>query len=104
MTDAERSTIAEYAGDARAGEEPQVLLDTLLNLRARLVKEQGNAPSEQQATSARLWTFTDHLNASIMESKSQAASILMEMAQRKDESTRLDSKIASLNSLRSKVE
>merc|ERR1740138_1118945 len=86
------------------GERPQQLLQTLTSLHERLQREQAAANSENQAMSTRLWSFTDHLNSSIMESKSQAASISMEMAQRKREHTRLGGKITSLNALLNKVE
>merc|ERR1719408_43123 len=90
--------------DPSAGVKPQELLKTLTKLQTRLQKEQSKTFAEHQAMAFKLWTFTDHLSSSIMESKSQAASISMEMAQRKREHTRLDGKIATLNALLSKVE
>jgi len=99
MTNDEKSTLA-----GATGARPQDLLQTLTKLHARLEKEQSQTYSEQQVMSLRLWSFSDHLTSSIMESKSQAAAISMEMAQRKREHTRLDGKIGSLNSLLSKVE
>lgn len=98
LTDDEKRTVSD------AGVKPQELLTTLTGLHSRLAKEQSKAYAEQQVMSLRLWTFTDHLNSSIMEAKSQTASIGMEMAQRKREHTRLDGKIAALTALMSKVE
>lgn len=103
MTNDEKSTMQNFQAGA-TGARPQELLKTLTKLHARLEKEQTQTFSEQQVMSLRLWSFSDHLTSSIMESKSQAAAISMEMAQRKREHTRLDGKIASLNSLLSKVE
>jgi len=110
MTEDEKNIMTEYASDPKpsqtsaAGARPQELLTTLTKLHDRLKKEQTLAFQEQQVMSLRLWSFTDHLSSSIMESKSQAASISMEMAQRKREHTRLDGKIAALTALLSKVE
>jgi hypothetical protein len=106
ISDEEKDILSDYTGDQRsnAGERPQQLLETLTNLHARLSQEQSTAYAEHQAMSLRLWSFTDHLNSSIMESKSQAASIGMEMAQRKREHTRLGGKIALLESLMGKVQ
>jgi hypothetical protein len=108
ITDDEKNIMSDFASDAKdsqgSGERPQQLLQTLTNLHARLVQEQKSAYAEHQVMALRLWSFTDHLNSSIMESKSQAASISMEMAQRKREHTRLGGKITSLNALLNKVE
>jgi len=110
MTDDEKNIMLNYVNDpkpeqaAATGARPQELLSTLTKLHTRLEKEQSKTYAEHQVMSLRLWTFSDHLNSSIMESKSQAASIGMEMAQRKREHTRLDGKIAALNGLLSKVE
>jgi len=111
MTDDEKNIMQNYASDpkpqqaaATAGARPQELLETLTKLHARLQKEQSRTYAEQQVMSLRLWSFTDHLNSSIMESKSQAASIGMEMAQRKREHTRLDGKIMTLSGLLNKVQ
>jgi sulfur carrier protein ThiS len=110
MTDDEKSIMSQYASDPKpaqvgaTGARPQELLQTLTKLLARLEKEESNAFAAHQVMSLRLWSFTDHLSSSIMESKSQAASISMEMSQRKREHTRLTGKIASLNGLLAKVE
>lgn len=108
MTDDEKNTMSSYVIDApqqtgSTGARPQELLQTLARLHARLEKEQSKTYAEQQVMSLRLWSFTDHLNSSIMEAKSQTASISMEMAQRKREHTRLDGKIGALNALSTKV-
>jgi len=107
MTDDEKNTMSGYVIGQKPdqnGARPQELYATLSRLHARLEKEQGKTYAEQQVMSLRLWSFTDHLNSSIMEAKSQTASISMEMAQRKREHTRLDGKISSLNTLLDKVE
>jgi hypothetical protein len=110
MTDDEKNIMTNYANDPKpeqvgsTGARPQELLSTLTTLHSRLEKEESRAYAEHQVMSLRLWSFSDHLNSSIMESKSQAASISMEMAQRKREHTRLDGKIGVLDSLLSKVE
>lgn len=110
MTEDEKNIMSEYTNDPKplqtgvTGERPQELLKTLNGLHARLLKEQGATFSEHQVMALRLWSFTDHLNSSIMESKSQSASIGMEMAQRKREHTRLDGKIGALNGLLKTVE
>lgn len=108
ISDDEKDIMSELVSDPKPtqspGERPQQLLQTLSSLHERLQREQATANSEHQVMSARLWSFTDHLNSSIMESKSQAASISMEMAQRKRERTRLDGKIAMLNTVQSKVQ
>lgn len=107
MTDDEKNGLSSYVVDGKAElpqANPQALLGTLTRLHSRLEKEQSKTYAEQQVMSLRLWSFTDHLNSSIMEAKSQTASIGMEMAQRKREHTRLDGKITSLNALLDKVE
>jgi len=110
VTDDEKTVMTQYASDPKpvqggaTGAKPQQLLQTLTKLHTRLAKEQSQAFSEQQVLSLRLWSFTDHLTSSIMESKSQAASIGMEIAQRKRERSRLGGKISALSALRSKVE
>jgi hemerythrin len=108
FSDEEKEIMSEYVNDPKPSQtvpdRPQQLLQTLTSLHERLQKEQSTASSEHQIMSTRLWSFTDHLNSSIMESKSQAASISIEMAQRKREHTRLDGKIASLAALMGKVE
>jgi len=110
MTDAEKKIMQEYVNDPTpsqaeaSGARPQELLKVLTNLQSRVEREKGLAAAENQVMSLRLWSFTDHLNSSIMESMSQSASISMEMAQRKREHTRLDGKISTLNDLLGKVE
>jgi len=107
MTDDEKNTMSTYVIGQKPdqnGARPQELFATLSRLHARLEKEQGKTYAEQQVMSLRLWSFTDHLNSSIMEAKSQTASIGMEMAQRKREHTRLDGKISGLTALQDKVE
>jgi len=110
MTDDEKNIMQNYKSDPKpeqapaTGAKPQELLETLTKLTSRLEKEQTRTYAEHQVMSLRLWSFTDHLNSSIMESKSQSASIGMEMSQRKREHTRLDGKIISLSALLRKVE
>jgi len=109
MTDDEKTEMSSYVVDPNKDQtgvtvRPVELLGTLTRLHARLEKEQTKTYAEQQVMSLRLWTFTDHLNSSIMEAKSQTASISMEMAQRKREHTRLDGKITALNALLEKVQ
>jgi len=110
MTDDEKNIMQNYASDPKpdqassTGARPQQLLETLTRLHTRLSKEQTRTFSEHQVMALRLWSFTDHLSSSIMESKSQSASIGMEMAQRKREHTRLDGKIKTMNGLMSKVD
>merc|ERR1719253_511489 len=103
MTDDEKNIMLNYVNDPKPDQTaskavgPQELLESLNKLHSRLEKEQSRTYAEHQVMSLRLWSFTDHLESSIMESKSQAASIGMEMAQRKREHTRLDGKISALN-------
>jgi chromosome segregation ATPase len=106
FTDDEKEAMSEYTSEkpSQTGDRPQQLLQTLTSLHDRLQKEQSAADSEHQTMAAKLESFTDHLSSSIMESKSQVASISIEMAQRKREHTRLDGKVAALNSLLLKVE
>jgi hemerythrin len=105
FSDEEKEAMSDYISDQNSSQvdRPQQLLQTLTSLHERLQSEQGTTSSEHQVMATRLWSFTDHLSSSIMESKSQAASISIEMAQRKRERTRLDGKITSLSSLLSKV-
>jgi len=110
LNDDEKNIMLNYVNDPKpeqassTGARPEELLNTLTKLHNRLEKEQSRTYAEHQVMSLRLWSFTDHLTSSIMESKSQAASIGMEMAQRKREHTRLDGKISALNALLNKVE
>lgn len=108
FSDEEKEIMSDYVNDPKPSQtsvdRPQQLLQTLTSLHERLQKEQASAFTEHQVMSTRLWSFTDHLNSSIMESKSQTASISVEMAQRKREHTRLDGKITKLSALLGKVE
>jgi hypothetical protein len=106
ITDDDKNLLQNYITDpqAIAAARPQEMLAALTKLKSKLEKEQSQTFAEQQVMSLRLWSFTDHLNSSIMESKSQSASISMEMSQRKREQTRLNGKIGTLTALLRKVE
>jgi hypothetical protein len=103
FSDDEKEVMTEYVNDPKpsqtGADRPQQLLQTLTSLHERMQKEQITASSEHQIMSRRLWSFTDHLSSSIMESQSQAAAISIEMAQRKREHTRLDGKLTALSAL-----
>lgn len=104
MTDAESKIMSAYtsgqtSGEGSASSRPQMLLQTLNGLLARLQQNQNEALQEHQNMARKLWSFTDHLNSSIIETRSQVAALTMEMAQRKRERTRLDGKVSDLSSL-----
>lgn len=86
-------------GDDEALSRPQQLLQHLRQLHAQLTQERNAAVLEHKTMLQKLWSFTDHVNSSIMETQSQVAAISMEVAQRKREHARLNGRIAGLTAL-----
>jgi len=109
LTEKERSVMASYLNDPRpsedssSGDQSRELVQTLTELNGRLQEDRDHASQEHQGMRTQLWALTDHLNSSIMEIASQAASIQMEIAQRRREHTRLHSRVSALTRLRAKV-
>lgn len=103
MTEEEKHVMLAYSNDPKPGQS-QELVQTLSTFHTRVEAERNAASSDHQSMAQKLWSLTDRLNSSIMESKSQGASLGMEMAQRKRERTRLEGKISVLTSILDKVE
>lgn len=101
--------MASYLNDPRAaedgssGDQAHELVRTLTDLNNRLQLDRDHASQEHQGMRQQLWALSDHLNSSIMEIASQAASIRMEMAQRNREHTRLQSRLSALQRLLAKA-
>lgn len=110
MTDAERQIMSSYvdpkpaAATGSAAPRPQELLQTLRTLTKRLEEERDSGRQERERMARKLWAFGDHLNVSMVETRSQAAAIDMELAQRKRERTRLTGKTTDLAGLLKAVE
>jgi len=102
---AAEADVTALLGDLDAGSQntPQVraqeLMTKLKSMYTRLTQEKGSATVEHNGMLQKLWSFTDHLNSSIMEAQSQVTAITMEAAQRKREHARLSGRISGLSSL-----
>jgi hypothetical protein len=104
VTDMEKGAVEKYAQDPEDGTRSKELVDMLGNLRNKLELDMNDASQEHQAMSTKLWTFTDHLNSSIMETHSQMAVIRTQLTQRKREHARLNGRVGDLSSLLSALQ
>lgn len=100
MTDDERQMMSSFVNDPdQGGKGPQAMLQTLTTMQSRLSEERNAAVADSKAIHHKLWSFTDHLNSSIIEMKSQSAAIGMELAHRKRERILMEGKMSELSVL-----
>jgi len=104
MTDDEKQMMSSFVSDPDGGHGPKAMLQTLTNMQSRLTEERNSAMADSKAIHQKLWTFTDHLNSSIIEMKSQSAAIGMELAHRKRERTLMEGKMSELSVLSKVIE
>lgn len=86
-------------GHGAKSADAEELLQMVVRLRDRAQQERDDGAKQYRVVQQKLWTFTDHLNSSIMESQSQLAAIGAELAQRKREHSRIDAKIEGFSAL-----
>jgi hypothetical protein len=104
MNDAESSGVSSYLEDKTGDDKSQELLDLLVKLHSRLEEDEKAADQEHEGMTTKLKAFTERLNSSIMEARTQAATIRTEAAQRKREHARLERKAWDLSALAGAVE
>jgi hypothetical protein len=101
LGESHRSVFNSYATDLASTPigRTEELLQMLVQLRTRLEQEKNAEISEHTAMVRKIDTFTDHLNSSILETQTQAASIRMEAAQRKRVRAGWDGKVADATTM-----
>lgn len=106
MTDDEKQMMSSFVSDpdGSGGHGPKAMLQTLTTMQSRLTEERNAAVADSRAIHSKLWSFTDHLNSSIIEMKSQSAAIGMELAHRKRERTLMEGKMSELSVLSKVIE
>jgi len=109
MTDDEKQMMSSFVtdpdqADGSGGHSPRAMLQTLTTMHSRLTDERNAAVADSNAIHQKLWSFTDHLNSSIIEMKSQSAAIGMELAHRKRERTLMEGKMSELSVLSKVIE
>lgn len=91
--------LEDEVGSSFEFSEAQQMLQQLRTMRTKLAQEQSVETSQHSASLQKMAAFQDHLNASLMDSVSQVASIGVETSRRKRESARLRARHAGLEAL-----
>eukprot|EP00929_Paragymnodinium_shiwhaense_P078595 TRINITY_DN4075_c0_g1_i1.p1 TRINITY_DN4075_c0_g1~~TRINITY_DN4075_c0_g1_i1.p1 ORF type:complete len:721 (+),score=234.81 TRINITY_DN4075_c0_g1_i1:104-2266(+) len=97
LSDSETQTVSSFLQSG--GSKSEDLLQMLLNLRNRLEEDKADAEAEHKMMTHKLRAFADRLNSSILDGRTQAATVKTEAAQRKRERARLERKSWDLKEL-----